>query len=119
MSVLPRLNHVLTAVAAAGVLATLAVACRSIRVEKHDPVVVQVDSNRWIVAEGGWDAKYYSYGVLTRLGRLGIDISTNRSVRVELDDFNGDLSSNHVFVIEASGDALGEIIKKAIQGAKP
>lgn len=115
---MPRLTSYLSAIAAAGVIATLAVACRSIRVEKHDPVIVQVESNRWIVAEGGWDAKYYSYGVFTRLGRLGIELSTNRSVRVELDDYNGEMSSNNVIVIEASGEAIGEVIKNAIQGAK-
>lgn len=112
------LRSILACAATAGVISLTLAACRSIRVEKHDPVVVQVESNRWIVADGGWDAKYYSYGVFTKLGRLGIEISTNRSVRVELDDYNGEMSSNNVIVIEASGEAIGEIIKRAIQGAK-
>lgn len=93
-------------------------ACRSVSIDKHDPVVVQVASNQWLVAEGGWEAHYFSYGTLTQLGQLNICIDSNKAVRVKLDDYNGDLSTNHIYIITASGEAAGEAIKKAIEGLK-
>jgi len=113
-----RVSRKWLAVAAGISLAAICDACRTVVVEKHDHVVVQVESNRWIVVEGGWEAKYRSYGVFTNLGRLEIDLTTNRAVRVCLDDLTTDVSSNHVYVITATGTATGEVVKKAIEGLK-
>lgn len=91
--------------------------CRSIRVEKHDPEVI-VSSNSVIVVEGGWEAKYWSYGMLTSLGRLDIGIATNHAVTVSLSDLRADMSTNHVIIVNAAGESAGEIAKKIIEGLK-
>lgn len=102
---------------AVGVFFTAVAGCRSIRVEKHDPEVI-VSSNSVIVVEGGWEAKYWSYGTITSFGRLDIGIATNHTVTVSLSDLQADMSTNHVIMINAAGETAGEIAKKIIEGLK-
>lgn len=91
--------------------------CRSIQVAKHDPTVI-VSSNNVIVVDGGWDAKYWSYGVFTSLGRLEVGVTTNRTVTVSLSDFHTDMSANHVVIIDAVGKAAGEIAAEVVEALK-
>lgn len=94
------------------------VGCRSIRVEKHDPVVTQISTNEWIVASGGWEAKYWSYCTFTSFGELGIGIETNGTVSVRLSDLHSDMSTNCVKIVVAGGESAGEIAKKIIEALK-
>lgn len=96
---------------------TVIVGCRTIDVEKHDPVVVTSGSDT-IVVPGGWEAHYRSYGMFTTFGSLDIVAGTNGTAAVRLSDLNSDVSSNTVYVIEATGEASGEIIRKIIEGLK-
>lgn len=99
--------------------ALLALGCRSIAVHKHDPVVWTPpgQTNVVCVVEGGWDATYYSYGVWTSFGSLGVTIGTN-VVSLTLNDLNSDISTNHVSIIVAGGTAAGEIAEGIVQGLK-
>jgi hypothetical protein len=99
--------------------ALLALGCRSISVHKHDPVVYVPpgQTNVVCIVEGGWDASYYSYGVWTSFGSLGVTIGTN-VVSLALNDLNSDVSTNHTQIIVAGGEAAGEIAEAIINGLK-
>lgn len=99
--------------------ALFALGCRSIAVHKHDPVfwTPPGQTNVVCVAEGGWDATYYSYGVWTSFGSLGVTIGTN-VVSLTLNDLNSDVSTNHVQIIVAGGEAAGEIAEHIIDALK-
>lgn len=102
-----------------GACALLALGCRSISVHKHDPVVYVPpgQTNVVCIVEGGWDASYYSYGVWTSFGSLGVTIGTN-VVSLTLNDLNSDVSTNHTQIIIAGGEAAGEIAEAIINGLK-
>ena len=102
-----------------GACALLALGCRSISVHKHDPVLFQPpgQTNVVCIVEGGWDASYYSYGVWTSFGSLGVTIGTN-VVSLTLNDLNSDVSTNHTQIIVAGGEAAGEIAEAIINGLK-
>ena len=99
--------------------ALVALGCRSITVHKHDPVFFQPPGQTNVVmfAEGGWDAKYWSYGLFTSFGHLEVTIGTN-VVSLALNDLNSDVSTNHVSIIVAGGEAAGEIAEGIVQGLK-
>ncbi len=102
-----------------GACALLALGCRSISVHKHDPVVYTPpgQTNVVCIVEGGWDASYYSYGVWTSFGSLGVTIGTN-VVSLALNDLNSDVSTNHTQIIIAGGEAAGEIAEHIIDALK-
>lgn len=93
--------------------------CRSISVHKRDPVVFAPpgQTNVVCVVEGGWDASYYSYGVWTSFGSLGVTIGTN-VVSLTLNDLSSDVSTNHTQIIIAGGEAAGETAEAIINGLK-
>ena len=86
------------------IAATLVGGCRAIDAEKR--------------ADGSWYAHYRSYGLFSELGHLNIEVATNGVVRLELDDFSSDMSTNHIAIISASGDFAGEIAEHVIEGIK-
>ena len=102
-----------------GACALLALGCRSISVHKHDPVVYVPpgQTNVVCIVEGGWDASYYSYGVWTSFGSLGVAIGTN-AVSLTLNDLNSDVSTNHTQIIIAGGEAAGEIAEHIVDALK-
>lgn len=102
-----------------GASALIALGCRSISVHKHDPVVYTPpgQTNVVCIVEGGWDASYYSYGVWTSFGSLGVTIGTN-VVSLTLNDLNSDVSTNHTQIIIAGGDAAGEIAEHIVDALK-
>ena len=110
------MKRVLAACVAA---ALLALGCRSITVHKHDPVFYTPPGQTNVVcfAEGGWDAKYFSYGVWTTFGHLEVTLGTN-VVSLALNDLNSDVSTNHTQIIVAGGEAAGEIAEAIINGLK-
>ena len=99
--------------------ALVALGCRSITVHKHDPVVYTPpgQTNVVCIVEGGWDASYYSYGVWTSFGSLGVTIGTN-VVSLTLNDLNSDVSTNHTQIIIAGGEAAGEIAEHIVDALK-
>lgn len=116
--------HILAAASAviltATVLSCVAVVtgCRTVTVEKHDPIIQQINSNEWVVAEGGWEARYRSYGLWTNFGELSITLSTNGVKSVTLKDLNSDVSTNHVAIITASGGTAADVAKAIVEALK-
>ena len=89
-----------------GACALLALGCRSISVHKHDPVVYTPpgQTNVVCIVEGGWDASYYSYGVWTSFGSLGVTIGTN-VVSLTLNDLNSDMFSSLSLPLPVNSDS--------------
>lgn len=75
--------------------------CRSVYAEKH--------------ADGSWVADYRSWGLFTDLGRLYIEVGTNGIVRLELNDLVADMSTNHVEIVSASGEFVGEVAGEIVE----
>lgn len=101
------------------VIALLIAGCRSVVIHKHDPVcfVPPGQTNVVCVVEGGWDARYFSYGLLTSFGQLEVRVTTN-AVSFMMTDLNSDVSTNHTQIIIAGGEAAGEIVEHVIEGLK-
>lgn len=69
--------------------------CRYVHVEKH--------------GDGSWEAKYYSYGLWSTLGKLDVVVGTNGIAKLTLNDVNSDVSTNHVRIVDAAGSVVAEI----------
>ena len=75
--------------------------CRNIDVEKH--------------ADGSWRAHYYSYGLMTTLGALEVEVTTNGVAHLKMDDLGSDMSTNHVTIVDSSGKIVAEITGTVVE----
>lgn len=99
------------------VMMTGIVGCRSLTIEKNDPVIVEKDGVITVVP-GGWTASYWSYGVFTTFGGLGLETCTNGLIRVSITDMNSGMSTNNVAVIDAAGKSTAEIAAAVVKALK-
>lgn len=92
--------------------------CRSLEVSKHDPIAVTNSVGEVSYVHGGWDVKYWSYGLFTSFGTLTASVGTNGVAMVSISDLNSDVSTNHVAIIDASGKSAAEIAEAIIKALK-
>lgn len=90
----------------------VAVGCRVVRVEKHDPVVFSDPVTQEVtVLPGGWDLSIHSFLVFTSIGDLDVDVRTNGVVAFRLCDLR---SSSDTNAVRAVADAAAKAVVEAL-----
>ena len=93
--------------------------CRSITIEKHDPKPVFDSTGTNVVdyVDGGYDLHYLSLGLVTDVDGIEAKKDAN-GVTIKVKNLKTDVSTENKEIVGASGTAIGNVVEKAIQGAK-
>lgn len=93
--------------------------CRIVTIEKHDPQPVFDSTGTNVVdyVDGGYDFRYRSIGLVTDVD--GIEATKDeQGVTIKVKNLKTDVSKENKEIVGASGTAVGNVVEKAIQGAK-
>lgn len=93
--------------------------CRIVTIEKHDPKPVFDATGTNVVdyVDGGYDFRYRSIGLVTDVD--GIEATKDeKGVTIKVKNLKTDVSKENKEIVGASGTAVGNVVEKAIQGAK-
>ena len=92
---------------------------RIVTIEKHDPKPVFDSTGTNVVdyVDGGYDFRYRSIGLVTDVD--GIEATKDeKGVAIKVKNLKTDVSTENKEIVGASGTAVGNVVEKAIQGAK-
>lgn len=114
-----RENSSFTGIAIFAALFLFAGCCRIVTIEKHDPKPVFDATGTNVVdyVDGGYDFRYRSIGLVTDVD--GIEATKDENgVTIKVKNLKTDVSKENKEIVGASGTAVGNVVEKAIQGAK-
>lgn len=92
---------------------------RIITIEKHDPFPVFDDTGTNVISyvDGGYDFRYRSFGLKTDVDDIEAT-KDDKGVSIKVKNIKTDVSAENKEIVGATGTAVGNVVEKAIQGAK-